>query len=487
MILYRQGGDKMDYFRRIIHKENDNDKNLTEDIKDYSSMDSSIKTFLSANARQAIAACIVAAMVAGGTLYYNEYKKTAYAVSYNGKKLGYVRDKQSAANAFESVKEEIKKQNPSIYIAGELSFEKVKLESDESGAVENITQEIKSGVYAELTSYAITVNGNEVALVRTEDEGKQVVEELKKYFAEQEKKNGAEVLEVNIKDDINVVSRIADSKPASVQDAVDALIGDKTSVKKYEIKQGDSLWTIARNNDVKLNDIVAANPGLDVEKLQPGQTINLTESAPNVSVEVTLNVTSDEKVACDTKYTSDSSLYKGQTKVVEEGHNGINKVVSKVTKLNGVEIARSVIASAIVKSPVTRIVAKGTKDIIGTGAFKWPTRGTLTSKFGSRWGGFHAGIDIGAPQGTPIYAADGGTVTMAGRYYGYGNLVIINHKNGYSTYYGHCSAIYVKEGQSVTKGQSIAAVGHTGDAYGNHVHFEVRVNGKPQNPLNYLK
>lgn len=118
-----------------------------------------------------------------------------------------------------------------------------------------------------------------------------------------------------------------------------------------------------------------------------------------------------------------------------------------------------------------------------------PVSGTITSRFGANESirdHTHMGMDIGAPNGTPIKAAADGTVTFTGWYGGYGNLVIITHENGIQTYYGHCSKIYVSKGTQVTAGDKIAAVGSTGYSTGNHLHFEIRKNGTQINPQKYL-
>jgi murein DD-endopeptidase MepM/ murein hydrolase activator NlpD len=115
----------------------------------------------------------------------------------------------------------------------------------------------------------------------------------------------------------------------------------------------------------------------------------------------------------------------------------------------------------------------------------WPVNGPITSGFGWRWGRMHEGIDIGVPCGTPIHAAASGTVIYSGWMDGYGNFVVIDHGNGLATAYGHQSAIYVSGG-SVSQGQAIGAVGSTGNSTGCHLHFEVRVNGSPVDPLGYL-
>lgn len=117
-----------------------------------------------------------------------------------------------------------------------------------------------------------------------------------------------------------------------------------------------------------------------------------------------------------------------------------------------------------------------------------PVSGTVTSRFGARWGKSHKGLDIGADKGTPIKAAASGTVTVAQYGYsgGYGNYVMISHGNGVQTLYGHCNSLNVTAGEYVSQGQVIAFVGNTGNSFGNHLHLEIRVNGVAQNPQNYL-
>jgi murein DD-endopeptidase MepM/ murein hydrolase activator NlpD len=115
----------------------------------------------------------------------------------------------------------------------------------------------------------------------------------------------------------------------------------------------------------------------------------------------------------------------------------------------------------------------------------WPVNGPVVSPFGMRWGRLHAGIDIGVGYGTPIHAAASGTVIFAGWMGGYGNFVIVDHGGGLSTGYAHQSSIAVGGG-SVSQGQVIGYVGCTGHCFGPHLHFEVRVNGSPVDPLGYL-
>jgi murein DD-endopeptidase MepM/ murein hydrolase activator NlpD len=116
----------------------------------------------------------------------------------------------------------------------------------------------------------------------------------------------------------------------------------------------------------------------------------------------------------------------------------------------------------------------------------WPVNGPVTSPFGMRWGRMHEGIDIGVPDGTPIHASASGQVIYSGWMDGYGNLVVIDHGRGLATAYAHQSSIAAGLGQTVSQGQVIGYVGCTGHCFGPHLHFEVRVNGTPVDPLSYL-
>ena len=137
-------------------------------------------------------------------------------------------------------------------------------------------------------------------------------------------------------------------------------------------------------------------------------------------------------------------------------------------------------------------VATASGAVRGTGIFVFPVNGRITSGFGYRrhpilgTSRLHAGVDFGAPQGTTIYAADSGSVIYAGWYGGYGRTVIVDHGGGITTLYAHSSRLFVSVGQAVTQGQAIAAIGSTGLSTGPHLHFEVRQNGNPVNPMAYL-
>ncbi len=138
---------------------------------------------------------------------------------------------------------------------------------------------------------------------------------------------------------------------------------------------------------------------------------------------------------------------------------------------------RSAQSAAVVPAPTGAASAAG---------YVWPVHGILTSGFGWRWGRMHEGIDLAVGNGTPVVASASGVVIVAGWMGGYGNVVVVDHGGGVSTAYAHNTGVTVGVGQSVAQGQLIAYSGNTGNSTGPHVHFEVRVNGSPVDPLGYL-
>jgi len=261
----------------------------------------------------------------------------------------------------------------------------------------------------------------------------------------------------------------------------------------YQVVKGDTYSALAFNNDMSLDELMALNPQASLNRLMIGDIVNVKEIIPYLSVQTVENLTYSTEIACPVQKIEDSSMYAGDSKVVTRGIPGEAVVNANVSYTNGIEKSREIISEEIVSQPTTEVVAVGTKPrprTLPTGNLIWPTSGRVTSYYGGRYifgsYSFHRGIDIASSYGTAIVAADGGTVVSAGYSGTYGNIIVISHGNGIETAYAHCSSMAVSVGQQVYQGQYIGAMGRTGRATGNHLHFEVRVNGSTVNPLSYL-
>ena len=284
------------------------------------------------------------------------------------------------------------------------------------------------------------------------------------------------------------------------------LSGVQQQEKIYTVQAGDTLWSIAQKNDLTFRELCDLNTNFkgaaltETSNIQAGDELIVTKQEATLEVRITKIETWQEEIPYASETTKSNEYNVGTKKTTQAGENGIRSVTAqRVYDTNGTQLSQQILSTEVIKEPVTEKIVVGTKKqaktsyITGSGQFIWPVPGYRNC---SRWyGGSHKGVDICAAAGTPIYASAGGTVTKAGYNRagagnGYGNSIIINHGNGYTTLYAHCLSLVVHAGQSVKQGQLIGYVGSTGRSSGNHCHFEIRHNGSyvaPQNVFNRSK
>lgn len=293
------------------------------------------------------------------------------------------------------------------------------------------------------------------------------------------------------------------SESMVTEDSIIKLITTKKQVAAYYTAvEGDSPYLIADKLDMTMSEVEALNPGFsEYTSVFVGDKFLINQEEPFLAVTVTRLEVFDEYTPYETEYYDDSSRYIGAQVTTRDGEYGVDRVTANISYINGVEVRRKELTRMTVSEPVSKLVAKGTKALpsklpasiqdVEIGQMYWPVGGYdggAISETMYGYGGYygHSGVDIAANYGTPIYAAESGKVILAQWYYDYGNAVIIQHNNGIKTLYAHCSYLHVSAGEYVTQGQQIADVGATGRAYGNHLHFEVRVNDVCVYPLTYL-
>lgn len=219
----------------------------------------------------------------------------------------------------------------------------------------------------------------------------------------------------------------------------------------------------------------------------PSEVLEKIKSENHIQTEFLME---NEEIPFENETVEDNTLYTGEETVTREGTNGSRAVIKEVTRIGGISAKEEIVSSSILTAPISKITAIGTKERppgVGTGVFLFPLHEiSVSSGFGNRWGRQHKGIDLAADEGTPILASDNGIVSFCGPCDGYGNLIILDHQNGYTTYYAHCSALYAIVGSTPKKGETIGAVGSTGNSTGPHLHFEIRKDGEAQNPQDFF-
>ena len=357
---------------------------------------------------------------------------------------------------------------------------------DESTLEEDLSQQI--GLVTQ--AYCLYVDGELIGATTYEGALEELLGQLQSSTADENTISCEFAEDVEIKQEY-----VPTEKVMNLGYLAELLYSTKTAEVTYTVVAGDTWSEIAEDHDMTSKELLAMNPGYNIDKIQIGEVLTLSEAVPYLTVTVKQREHYLEDVMYDIEYTDTANLYRGDYEIVSAGEYGAADVVANVTYVNGVETERTVLSSVLLKEPVTEQRLQGTRERptwYPTGTFRWPISGRITSYFGGRSspGGIgstnHQGIDIAGSYGSPVYAADGGTVTYAGWMGGYGYLVQIDHGNGYVTRYGHNSSLTVSVGEHVYKGQQIARVGSTGNSTGNHCHFEVRYNGVARNPLNYL-
>ncbi len=233
--------------------------------------------------------------------------------------------------------------------------------------------------------------------------------------------------------------------------------------------------------------LVASNQRVVRERRDAANRVLATERA----VEATEVSIQDEQQQQAQERTQLGALASERSNLVALADSNRRRIATQVTNMEDLTAAQEAQLEALIRQRAREIgqaVGIAGAPISSNGTFSWPLTGPITSPFGWRenpFGGgpdFHPGLDIGVPVGTTVCAAAAGTVIMAQWYGGYGNYILIDNGNHYSTGYGHLSAFYVTVGQVVRRGQAIAASGDTGYSTGPHLHFEIRYNGKPIDP-----
>ena len=456
---------------------------------------------------------------------------THYEVYLNAKKMGVLNSADELNKYIDSQNQIIKdKFNVSnVYGPTGIKIVKVNTYSNKVDNVKDVYDAIKKESDFTIDGYEFTIKYNN--LDNTETTTKKVYTTKKDFFTEAVKDviksyvgsdkydayvnnlqspvtvNGNYTNNIYLSDDITVqethipVSNTIYINTDSIAQYL--LYGNNPSNLEYTVKDGENVDELAYNNKVSINDFLLANPNIPNENtlLYAGQKVNISAPNPQIHVVVEEYIVKDqdEKFSVDQIY--DSTMTTGSHVTTQQGVNGTIRVYENVKTVNGVINYVDNIKKEEIKPAVNEIVKIGTRYVpsVGTGNWGWPTDPgyTLSSRYEYRINPItgkpelHDGIDIcGGGYGANIYAADNGIVAEVNYNYMNGNYVVINHQNGYYTYYGHMIRLssFLTVGQTVEKGQLIGHVGSTGFATGPHLHFGMFVGypyrgGHSFNPL----
>lgn len=445
-----------------------------------------------------MAAPVAAAFVLAFTVHYWSNVTFALALEYDGEELGFIADESvfdaAATMATERV---INTDNsfavervPKLTIAVAPKSEIL----DETAVCDKILRSSSDSI-AEVSG--LYIDGKFEGALQSRTELDNLLNGILQSYSDGSENERAEFIQ-----DVQVIDGLYPIASIRSAEEMQAYLTAQTMVEKYyTVVAGDSPIRVARAFDMTLDELRALNPQMEGEKILIGEQLLLQRAQPFLRVQVVRTVTYEETIPYTTKKVQDTKQYIGYEAVKTKGVDGVQSVTAEVVLVDGLEQSRTVLSTEVIKEPVERVLVVGAKKInpnasagdgISTGRFIWPVPGysLIYSNYGETSGRSkpHAGIDIagGNIYGKSIVAADGGTVVEVGSHWSYGKYVLIDHGGGYRTLYAHCSSLLVKAGQKVGQGEVIAKVGSTGYSTGPHLHFEVRVNGRTQNPNSYV-
>jgi len=404
-------------------------------------------------------------------------------VIVNGEVIGTAPSEEYVSNLVDSINEEL-----SPYLGGskaiavepvttpKLVFGKGFTDSQRLG------EKLKS--YCPYLEKAFTVKsgGKTVAAFRTSDERKETYNNFVKEMA-------AGSSSYKILDKIDFAYELVPYGLVKTGDAASKMLERTYEFDgSIDVDQDCSIEDILTSYNISEEKFVSLNP-----KYKEGTkaTVAIKSDIPYIRVVTENSFIENTIVNYTVKYETDDTMYQGESQVKIAGEDGFKKEKKTKVTVNGQCVYQN--SSPIEnEDATTEVILVGTKESPkgkASGSISKPCSGVLTSRFGSRNGRQHKGIDISAKENSDITAADGGTVIFAGwDDSGYGNMVKIDHGNGYTTIYAHCNALYVSEGTKVSQGDVIAALGNTGRSTGPHVHFEVieTQTGTPIDPLRFF-
>lgn len=427
-------------------------------------------------------------LLCGGLVFGSVYT-TGYTVSVDGTPLGVVAQPEELDAVVEQVEARASRILGYDYTLEQaVTVDRVIVEREEIVPADLFVDDLFDGVSAVAPIYTLTIDGQYLGASADREALQAMLDEITAPYLSGSTVSAGFTNEVVIRREYAA----ADTEQ-NLSGIYDILHSNTQEEVTYTAVAGDTYSGIAAANDMTTSQLLAMNPQASIDSLMVGDELIVTQSVPFLSVQTVERSSYTEEVPCPVEEIPDDTMYQGDTEILEKGTPGLALVTADVTYINGEETGRVVNEIQVLQTATTQVVAVGTKERPKTmpkGYFIWPCYGTITSYYGYRsiFGSYsnHGGMDIAVAYGTPIVAADGGTVVWAGDKGTYGLLVVIDHGGGKQTYYGHNSRLYVSAGEKVYQGQVIAGAGSTGRSTGNHCHFEVRINGQRVDPLDYL-
>jgi murein DD-endopeptidase MepM/ murein hydrolase activator NlpD len=476
---------------------------------------------------------IIGVFVLGFTTKTNYEPRRLYQVYLNAEIIGTIESKEELENYINSRGEEIKQRLKvdNVYAPTGLEIKELNTYQNSFDKVEDVYEKIAKKSNFTIKGYQFTLRREDIETKETivqkiyvtnkEIFERAVTEVIKIYVGHDKyqayidnniikiKTTGRETKNIYLEEDITIKETLIEVQNqiflTSEELSQYLLFGENNAQKPYTIKLGETIEDIANNNQISVNEFLLSNPKLNNKTtlVYAGQEVMIGVPNPKINVVLEEYVVDDRELNYNTTETYDPKMLAGSRTILQEGRNGKIRVSQNIKTVNGQMVFVDTVSTETLEPTIDKIIKLGTRIVpnVGTGNWGCPTDRGKTITSGYEWRinpitrkrEFHNAIDISGSANDVLYAVDNGTVHEVSYTRVNGNYVIINHNNGYYTYYGHMirKSTFLTVGQSIEKGQRVGNMGATGYATGVHVHFSVWVGlpwqGYHVNPNNFVK
>lgn len=440
---------------------------------------------------------IVSAAFLVGVINYGSGLEYGISVEYNGRNLGIISAETDFVKAERDVQQRISysEGDETVDLSAKFSL-RIISDSDKVISSGQLADKMLEASDKELSeAYGIYIDGEFIGAVKDREKVETALENrLYNYNAEGLIRDISYVNKIEFTEGIYLQNSIR-----SERETIDLLTSSKEKKHVHIVEEGETVVDIIQKYGMELEEFQKMNPSAE-SGITKGKLLYVVEHESYLPIKYVREMETLSFLDYQTLEVETSSLNVGTRTVLVKGQRGEKRSNIEVTYVDGIESGRKVIKSEVTKNPVVETIGIGTysaspddpqtvyfgSPLTGSGEMGWPLDGGWVSdSFISDRN--HKGLDIAAPESTEIYAAKEGTVIASGwNSGGYGNVVMIEHENGYATLYAHMISTYAVEGQYVSKGQLIGFVGNTGNSFGNHCHFEVRYQGICLDPASFL-
>lgn len=461
------------------------------------------------------------------TSYVYYEAQNVYRVYLNGKSLGIIESKQDLEEYVNKEQAALKQKYnvDNVYIPQGLKITKETTYNEQTKTAQEIYNQISNEEDFTINGYTITIT--DLKESEKDEKGETNTQKIKEYLYILDDKILSEAVNEVVKsfvddqeyeDYLNEIKKDKNTVGESIENvyvkeqisikkgripangqiyqtkqelAKYLLFGTNDKNKTYKVKDGDSVKSISNQNKMSPEEFLIANQDITDENalLYKGQEVIISYINPRITIIEETHSVKKEKVRYKTIEKTDDNLMPGHYEVIQKGKKGTSKITRKIKKQNGKITEALIVSTEVLSEPINKIVKTGSSV-----DWAWPTVSnyTITENFGyvlrsdigESVARSHDGIDIaGLGCGTPIYAANSGTVIQAGWNSGLGQSIQISHGKGIVSVYAHLNSIYVSTGQNIKKGQRIGAMGNTGYSFGCHLHFQLEKNGILFDPM----